>query len=70
MFWHSDIAEFLTEFDIIDHRSSGKKDHFIIFDRSIDDLNYSTDIGSKSRDDHPAFTISDDTIQTISNDFF
>jgi len=70
LFRNIDIAQLLTDFDKIYHRSSRKKDYFIISDRAIDDLDYSSYVGSESCDEYSAIYALDDIIECFTDDFF
>ena len=47
-----DISKLLTDIYIINHRSSWEEDYSIISDSTIDNLDNSTNIGSKGSDNH------------------
>lgn len=65
-----DIAKLLTDINIIDHGPSGKKDHSIVSDSTIDDLDDPTYIGSKGCDEDPSRGIFDLSIDSFSYDLF
>ncbi len=65
-----DIAKLLTDIDIIDHGSSGKKDHSIVSDGAIYDLDNPTYIGGKGCNENPSRGIFDLRIDSFSYDLF
>jgi cephalosporin hydroxylase len=60
----------LTDFDKVDHRSSGKEDYFIVSDSAVDDLDYPSYVSGKGSDEYSAVHTLDNIIKRFSDDLF
>jgi hypothetical protein len=60
----------LTDIYKIDHRSSGKKNHFVVSDSAIDDLNHPSYIGSKRSDEYSSLYSFDNIIKRFTDNLF